>query len=45
MLKFAREIAQGILDEDHQIEHPDNFFLCRQLQKLGGNRYNGGLIS
>ncbi|MDR2954685.1 MAG: ATP-dependent DNA helicase RecG [Prevotella sp.] len=45
ILKFAREIAQGILDEDPQMEHPDNLVLRRQLRKLGGNRYNWGLIS
>ncbi len=45
VLKFAREIAQKVLDEDPQMERPDNLILRKQLRKLGGNRYNWGLIS
>lgn len=45
ILQFAREVAQKILDEDPQIERPDNLILRKQLRKLGGNRYNWGLIS
>ncbi|MDH6307537.1 ATP-dependent DNA helicase RecG [Dysgonomonas sp. PFB1-18] len=45
ILQYAREVAQKVLDEDPQMEHPDNLILRRQLRKLGGNRYNWGLIS
>ncbi|WP_165044085.1 ATP-dependent DNA helicase RecG [Dysgonomonas sp. ZJ709] len=45
ILKYAREVAQNVLDDDPQLEKPDNLILRRQLKKLGGNRYNWGLIS
>ncbi len=45
ILQYAREVAQKVLDEDPQMEHPDNLILRRQLRKLSGNRYNWGLIS
>lgn len=45
ILQFAREVAQKVLDEDPQLEREDNLLLRRQLKKLGGNRYNWGLIS
>lgn len=45
LLQYAREAAQKVLDEDPQIEKPANSILRKQLRKLGGNRYNWGLIS
>ncbi|MBB4037114.1 ATP-dependent DNA helicase RecG [Dysgonomonas hofstadii] len=45
ILQYAREVAQKILDDDPNMEKPDNLILRRQLRKLGGNRYNWGLIS
>lgn len=45
ILQYAREVAQKVLDEDPQLERPDNLILRKQLRKLGGNRYNWGLIS
>lgn len=45
ILQLAREVAQKVLDEDAQLEREDNLILRRQLKKLGGNRYNWGLIS
>ncbi|MFV0418686.1 MAG: ATP-dependent DNA helicase RecG [Dysgonomonas sp.] len=45
ILQYAREVAQKVLDEDPQMETPDNLILRKQLRKLGGNRYNWGLIS
>ncbi|GAB6009186.1 ATP-dependent DNA helicase RecG [Dysgonomonas reticulitermitis] len=45
ILQFAREVAQKVLDDDSQIEKPENLILRKQLRKLSGNRYNWGLIS
>lgn len=45
ILQYAREIAQKVLDEDPLLEKPDNQILRKQLRKLGGNKYNWGLIS
>ncbi|GHV14350.1 ATP-dependent DNA helicase RecG [Bacteroidia bacterium] len=45
ILQFAREVAQKILEDDPQIEKPENLILRKQLRKLSGNRYNWGLIS
>lgn len=45
ILQYAREIAQKVLDEDPLLEKPDNLILRKQLRKLGGNKYNWGLIS
>jgi ATP-dependent DNA helicase RecG len=45
ILQFAREIAQKVLEDDPQIEKPENLILRKQLRKLSGNRYNWGLIS
>jgi len=45
ILQYAREVAQHVLDDDPQLEKQNNLLLLRQLKKLGGNRYNWGLIS
>lgn len=45
ILQFAREAAQKVLEDDPQIEKPENLILRKQLRKLSGNRYNWGLIS
>ena len=45
IVQYAREVAQKILDEDPLMERPDNLILRKQLRKLGGNKYNWGLIS
>jgi ATP-dependent DNA helicase RecG len=45
ILQFAREVVQKVLDDDPQIEKPENLILRMQLRKLSGNRYNWGLIS
>lgn len=45
LLQYAREIAQKVLEEDPQLEKPENLILRKQLRKLGGNKYNWGLIS
>ncbi|MBK5722441.1 ATP-dependent DNA helicase RecG [Dysgonomonas sp. Marseille-P4677] len=45
IVQYAREVAQKILEEDPLMEKPDNLILKRQLRKLGGNKYNWGLIS
>lgn len=45
IVQYAREVAQKILDEDPLMEKPDNLILRKQLRKLGGNKYNWGLIS
>jgi ATP-dependent DNA helicase RecG len=45
ILQFARETAQKILDDDPQMEKPENLILLKQLRKLSGNKYNWGLIS
>jgi len=45
IMQYSREIAQEIIDEDPLLEKPENLILKKQLRKLGGNRYNWGLIS
>ncbi|MFV0537437.1 MAG: ATP-dependent DNA helicase RecG [Dysgonomonas sp.] len=45
ILQFAREIALKVLEDDPQIEKPENLILRKQLRKLSGNRYNWGIIS
>lgn len=45
ILQYAREVAQSVLNDDPQLEKQTNLILRRQLKKLGGNRYNWGIIS
>lgn len=45
ILQYAREVAQKVLEDDPQLEKPDNLILRKQLRKLSGNKYNWGLIS
>ncbi len=45
ILRYAREVAQKVLEEDPQLEKNENAILRKQLKKLGGNKYNWGLIS
>jgi ATP-dependent DNA helicase RecG len=45
ILQYAREVAYKILEEDPLMEKPGNLLLKKQLRKLGGNKYNWGLIS
>lgn len=45
IMYYAREIAQKVIDEDPALERHENQVLKQQLRKLGGNRYNWGLIS
>ena len=45
ILQFSREVAQRVLDEDPQLENPSGLILRRQLRKLGGSKYNWGIIS
>lgn len=45
IMQYSREIAQEIIDDDPLLEKPENLILKKQLRKLGGNRYNWGLIS
>jgi len=45
IVQYAREIARKILEEDPMMERPDNLLLKKQLRKLGGNKYNWGIIS
>lgn len=45
IVTFAREIAEGVLDEDPDLSAPENLILKRQLKKLSGNRFNWGYIS
>lgn len=45
ILQYAREVAQSVLNNDPQLEKQTNLILRKQLKKLGGNRYNWGLIS
>lgn len=45
VLQYARSIAQKVLEEDPELERPENLILRKQLRKLSGNRYNWGLIS
>lgn len=45
ILKYAREVAIHVLDDDPTLDKSENIVMKRQLNKLGGNRYNWGLIS
>lgn len=45
IMKYSRDIAQGIIDSDPLLERTENSILRAQLRKLSGNRYNWGLIS
>ncbi len=45
ILQYAREVAEKVLENDPQLSNPENTILLRQLRKLGGNRYDWGLIS
>lgn len=45
ILQQAREVAQQVLDADPHLENAENQILNKQLKKLGGNRFNWGLIS
>lgn len=45
IVQYAREVARKILEEDPLMERADNLLLKKQLRKLGGNKYNWGLIS
>lgn len=45
IMYYAREVAQKVIDDDPELERHENQLLKQQLRKLGGNRYNWGLIS
>lgn len=45
IMSYARDVAKKIIDEDPTLEKVENQILKKQLRKLGGNRYNWGLIS
>lgn len=45
IMYFAREVAQKVIDADPALERSENQLLKQQLRRLGGNRYNWGLIS
>lgn len=45
IMQYGRDMARDIIDDDPTLEKPENQLLKRQLRKLGGNRYNWGLIS
>lgn len=45
ILHYAREVATKVLENDPQLEKEEHAILRKQLRKLGGNRYNWGLIS
>lgn len=45
IMYFAREMAQKIIENDPFLENIENQLLKQQLKRLGGNRYNWGLIS
>lgn len=45
ILKYARDIAQTVLDNDPELEKPDNLILKKQLQRLRSSNYHWGLIS
>lgn len=45
ILYYAREVATKILEEDPTLEKPEHQILVRRLKKLGGNRYDWGMIS
>jgi ATP-dependent DNA helicase RecG len=45
MLEIARNAARDILDEDPQLEKPENRILAQQLRKMKTNTLNWGSIS
>ena len=45
ILQYARNIAQGILDDDPNLEKPDNKLLKTRLDALFRRKINWGLIS
>jgi len=45
IMQYARDMAKEIIDFDPLLENTENLLLKKQLRKLGGNRYNWGLIS
>jgi ATP-dependent DNA helicase RecG len=45
ILYRAREIAEGLIEKDPQLEQPEHLVLKQQLDRLGGNRYEWGRIS
>jgi len=45
IMQYAREMAKEIIEDNPSLDKPENLLLKRQLKKLGGNRYNWGLIS
>ncbi|NDV79827.1 ATP-dependent DNA helicase RecG [Dysgonomonas sp. 511] len=45
ILKKAREVAEKIIEKDPELSKLENKILQQQLRRLGGNRYNWGLIS
>lgn len=45
IMGYARDVAKEVMDSDPTLDKPENQILKRQLRKLGGNRYNWGLIS
>lgn len=45
IMGYARDIAKEVIDNDPSLAKPEHQILQRQLRKLGGNRYNWGLIS
>ncbi len=45
IMGYARDVAKEVMDSDPAFEKLENQILKRQLRKLGGNRYNWGLIS
>lgn len=45
IMQYSRDMAKTIIDDDPSLAKPENQILKKQLRKLGGNRYNWGLIS
>lgn len=45
ILTLARQIATKVLEDDPELQKPENYVLRQQLSKLTGNRYNWGRIS
>lgn len=45
IMQYARELAKEIIEDNPSLDKPDNLLLKKQLKRLGGNRYNWGLIS
>ena len=40
----AREIAEGIIEKDPKLQHPNHLVLKQQLGRLSGNRFDWGRI-